>query len=138
MVRQYGFTDFGQGNQDLAAVALIAGRGALADALAGRIPQAIAKCAREWASLPGSPYGQPMRTIEQALATYAKHGGTLAGENQSTTADTPTPAPAARSPKASASRPTRSRKSSCSFGPRPGTTSPFTSATRCSGALSAA
>lgn len=94
LVRQYGFTDFGQGNQDLAAVALIAGRGALADALAGRIPQAIAKCAREWASLPGSPYGQPMRTIEQALATYAKHGGTLAGENQSTTADAPTPAPA--------------------------------------------
>lgn len=77
LVRQYGFADFGRESQDEAAVALIAGRKALADVIAGRIEAAIAKCAREWASLPGSPYGQPTRTLEQALATYAQHGGAL-------------------------------------------------------------
>lgn len=75
LVRQYGFGDFTPHNQDLAAVALIAGRRALDDVLAGRIEQAIAKCAREWASLPGSPYGQPTRTLKQAMSTYAQYGG---------------------------------------------------------------
>ena len=42
---------------------------------AGRIEAAIAKCNREWASLPGSPYGQPTRTMAQALATYDAAGG---------------------------------------------------------------
>lgn len=94
LVRQYGFADFSPLSQDLAAVALVKGRGALDDAMAGRITQAIAKCAREWASLPGSPYGQPVRTMQQALATYAKHGGILAGAEPSTetVAALPTPA----------------------------------------------
>lgn len=71
--------DFSPASQDLAAVFLIRRRGALADAMAGRLDAAIAKCAREWASLPGSPYGQPTRTREQAHATYAAAGGRLAG-----------------------------------------------------------
>jgi muramidase (phage lysozyme) len=70
--------DFSPKNQDLAALFLIDRRKALEDVLAGRIEQAIAKCNREWASLPGSPYGQPVRTMEQALATYRAHGGELA------------------------------------------------------------
>jgi muramidase (phage lysozyme) len=69
--------DFGPKNQDLAALFLIDRRKALEDVLAGRIEQAITKCNREWASLPGSPYGQPVRTMEQALATYRAHGGEL-------------------------------------------------------------
>jgi muramidase (phage lysozyme) len=69
--------DFSPKNQDLAALFLIDRRKALEDVLAGRIEQAIAKCNREWASLPGSPYGQPVRTMEQALATYRAHGGEL-------------------------------------------------------------
>jgi muramidase (phage lysozyme) len=72
--------DFSPESQDLAAVYLIRRRGALTDALAGRLDAAIAKCAKEWASLPGSPYGQPTRTLAQAHATYAQAGGTLAGE----------------------------------------------------------
>jgi muramidase (phage lysozyme) len=95
LVRQYGFADFSPASQDLGAVALIAGRGALADALAGRIEAAIAKCGREWASLPGSPYGQPVRTLAQALATYAEFGGTRDAAQPETTA-----APAASTPPA--------------------------------------
>lgn len=63
-------SDFSPQSQDVAAVYLIRRRGALADALAGRIEAAITKCNREWASLPGSPYGQPVKTMAQALATY--------------------------------------------------------------------
>lgn len=70
--------DFSPPMQDLAAVFLVKRRGALDDVLAGRIEAAITKCAKEWASLPGSPYGQPVRTMAQALATYAQYGGTLA------------------------------------------------------------
>ncbi|MBP8102105.1 MAG: hypothetical protein KAY54_09495, partial [Burkholderiaceae bacterium] len=62
-----GFTP---AEQDLAAVFLIQRRGALDDVLEGRIEDAIAKCGREWASLPGSPYGQPVMTLEKAMRTY--------------------------------------------------------------------
>lgn len=72
-----GLADFTPRSQDIGALALIDGRKALDDVLAGRIEVAIGKCAREWASLPGSPYGQPTRTMAQALATYAEHGGVL-------------------------------------------------------------
>lgn len=69
--------DFSPPMQDLAAVYLINRRKALEDVEAGRIEQAIEKCNREWASLPGSPYGQPTRTLKQALATFKEYGGTL-------------------------------------------------------------
>ena len=78
LVKQYGFADFGPKNQDLGAVALIAGRGALADVVAGRFEQAVIKCNREWASLPGSPYGQPVVTMARARTEYEAHGGTYA------------------------------------------------------------
>jgi muramidase (phage lysozyme) len=80
LVRLYGFPDFSPQCQDEGAIALIAGRGALDDVIAGRLETAIAKCCKEWASLPGSPYGQPTRSMEQALDTYAKAGGTLHAE----------------------------------------------------------
>ena len=92
LVKQYGFADFSPAAQDMAAVALIAGRGALADAMAGRCQAAITKCNREWASLPGSPYGQPMRSMAQALATFAEYGGVADGV-QSTAPPAPTAAP---------------------------------------------
>jgi muramidase (phage lysozyme) len=72
-----GLADFSPRNQDAAALFLIDRRKALDDVLAGRIEQAVIKCNREWASLPGSPYGQPVKTMEQALATYVAHGGSL-------------------------------------------------------------
>jgi muramidase (phage lysozyme) len=64
--------DFSPASQDLAAVYLIHGRGALDDVLAGDIALAISKCGKEWASLPGSPYGQPTMTMSRALAAYQR------------------------------------------------------------------
>jgi muramidase (phage lysozyme) len=76
-VRALGLTDFSPQSQDLAAVFLIDRRKALAAVLAGRLYDAIALCNREWASLPGSPYGQPTRTTAQARDIYLANGGTF-------------------------------------------------------------
>lgn len=62
-------------NQDLAAVYLIQRRGALGEVLNGRFESALAKCAKEWASLPGSPYGQPTISMTVAVKTYLAAGG---------------------------------------------------------------
>lgn len=67
--------DFSPASQDNAAVFLIKRRGALGDVEAGRIEVAIRKCAREWASLPGSPYGQPTKPLAECLAVYHRAGG---------------------------------------------------------------
>jgi muramidase (phage lysozyme) len=89
LVAQYGFEDFSPPNQDLGAIALIAGRKALDLVKGGQIREAIARCSQEWASLPGSPYGQPTQTLERALAVYQQYGGTLAA---APSADSPLPA----------------------------------------------
>ena len=73
-----GLQDFSPASQDAAAVELIRQRGALNDVKAGRIQQAIAKCAPVWASLPGAGYNQPERDLATLLTTYTAQGGTLA------------------------------------------------------------
>jgi muramidase (phage lysozyme) len=78
LVQQYGFDTFDPETQDEAAVALIAGRGALQDVIAGRFKDAVDKCSSEWASLPGSTAGQRVEPFEELLAAYQAHGGTLA------------------------------------------------------------
>lgn len=88
----YKFPDFSPVNQDCGAVALIARRKALDDVLAGRIEEALTKCSREWASLPGSPYGQPTLSKTRALAVYADHGGRL-GNDPTPTKEKPVPVP---------------------------------------------
>lgn len=75
--RTMGLRDFTPATQDLAAVGRIAARGALDDVKAGRFDIAVRKCAREWASLPYSPYGQPTLTIQKATNTYLASGGTI-------------------------------------------------------------
>jgi muramidase (phage lysozyme) len=75
LVKQYGFPDFSPESQDKGCVALIKGRGALEDVIAGRFDQAVRKCNREWASLPESPYGQPTTTLAQARQHYIDEGG---------------------------------------------------------------
>lgn len=82
LVKQYGFPDFTPESQDLGAVALIKGRKALDDVIAGRFEAAVAKCNKEWASLPGSPYGQPVVTIEKAREIYKQAGGFFADESK--------------------------------------------------------
>lgn len=66
----YEFKDFYPPTQDEAAVALIAHRGALQDVLDGNFELAIQKCSGEWASLPFSPYGQPMISLRRAKEIY--------------------------------------------------------------------
>lgn len=70
--------DFGQESQDLAAIYLIRQRGALDDVEQGRITEALNKCRREWASLPGAGYGQPERKAAELIAVYERAGGFLA------------------------------------------------------------
>lgn len=67
--------DFSPESQDLAAVFLINRRRALQDVIDGEFEVAIKKCAREWASLPGSPYGQPMASMSRLKKIYKKYGG---------------------------------------------------------------
>ena len=78
LVKQYSFPDFSPSTQDEACVALIAGRGALSDVLQGQFETALSKCAKEWASLPGSPYGQPTLPLVKAKAVYEQYGGQYA------------------------------------------------------------
>ena len=75
LVRTYGFADFKPYTQDCAAVALIYERQALEDVIEGRFEDAVRKCNREWASLPGSPYGQGGITMTRARAVWEAYGG---------------------------------------------------------------
>lgn len=72
--------DFSPQSQDKAAEWLIRRRGALDDVHAGRIKEALTKCAKEWASLPGSPYGQPTKSLAECLAVYHRSGGQFVPE----------------------------------------------------------
>lgn len=62
LAKRYGFRDFSPQAQDLGAIALIAGRGALDDVLKGDWQAAIQKTGKEWASLPSSTYKQGKRS----------------------------------------------------------------------------
>jgi muramidase (phage lysozyme) len=85
LVAQYGFEDFSPECQHEGAVALIKGRKALDDVISGRFTSAIRKCNKEWASLPDSPYGQPVMTMDEALLVYKAWGGELAEPDTQTT-----------------------------------------------------
>lgn len=73
--RVMNLPDFSPRSQDAAAVGRIIARGALDDVIAGRFEAAIKKIAREWASLPGSPYGQPTISMSVARNEFASAGG---------------------------------------------------------------
>ncbi len=73
--RAMGLPDFSPVSQERGAVGRIAARGALEDIKAGRLDAAIRKCAKEWASLPYSPYGQPTISIATAASIFAGAGG---------------------------------------------------------------
>jgi muramidase (phage lysozyme) len=76
-VRAIGLKDFTPKSQDIFYAWCVDRRHALDDVIAGRFAEAVRKCNREWASLPGSPYGQPVRTMAQAEQTYLDHGGLM-------------------------------------------------------------
>ena len=73
IVNNYGFKGrFIPEAQDLAAIKLLTECGALQLIKAGRIPQAIAKAAPIWASLPGAGYGQREHKLAALLGIYAE------------------------------------------------------------------
>lgn len=76
--RAVGPRDFSPASQDEFFIWALRRRGALEDVRAGRFDVAVRKCAKEWASLPGSPYGQPTISAERAAQLYASAGGTFA------------------------------------------------------------
>ena len=78
LCKQYDFPDFTPQSQDEAAVALIAEKHALEDVKAGRLEDAVAKCAAIWASLPGSTAGQRTEDFAKVQEMYISHGGTIA------------------------------------------------------------
>ena len=45
---------------------------------AGRFADAVAKCKKEWASLPGAGYGQRENSLATLQAAYLDAGGNLA------------------------------------------------------------
>lgn len=94
-----GLPDFSPPMQDLAAVFLIRRRGALQAVIDGRLADAIRACNLEWASLPGSPYGQPTKSLDTARAVYARWGGQL---QPAATPSAPPPTPQAPPPAAPA------------------------------------
>lgn len=71
----YDLPDFSPRCQDIAAIGLIIRRRALLEVLDGEFEHALRKCNKEWASLPGSPYGQPTKTIAECKKIYEKFGG---------------------------------------------------------------
>ncbi len=76
LVRMHGYKDFSPDSQDKGATELIKGRKALQDVYDGNFEEALTKCAKEWASLPGSPYGQPVKTLAFCKKIYEQYGGT--------------------------------------------------------------
>ena len=69
-----GIYDFSPINQDRVCVILLKyKRHALDDIMQGNIKHAIELCNKEWAGLPGSPYGQRTETIETCLENYMKY-----------------------------------------------------------------
>lgn len=76
--RALGLPDFSPSSQDAAAIYLIRQRGAIEDVRAGRVADAVEKCRREWASLPGAGYGQGERKLSSLVDAFRDAGGVLA------------------------------------------------------------
>lgn len=73
LVKQYGFQDMSPEAQDMAAVALIAGRGALDEIKAGKLEEAFFLLEDEWTSLPGG--AEPNAATARAREVFSEWGG---------------------------------------------------------------
>ena len=76
--KSLGLKDFGKDSQDAIALQLIKEVHALEDIDAGRIKEAIEKCASRWASLPGANYGQHEHKFNFLITAFKESGGVLA------------------------------------------------------------
>lgn len=69
--------DFGPDSQRRIATRLISERNALHLIAAGEFDAAVLRCNNEWASLPGSTYGQHTNNLNELRAYYLSKGGIL-------------------------------------------------------------
>lgn len=76
--RAASLPDFSPDSQDRAALWLIDRAGALQAVRAGMLADAVNKCRRTWASLPGAGYGQPERPFAALADAYVNAGGAIA------------------------------------------------------------
>ena len=70
LTKLLGLVDFSPRSQDLKCCGLLAEAGILQAVMDGRFEFAVSKANKIWASLPGSPYGQPVHTLEVATGCY--------------------------------------------------------------------
>ena len=70
--------DFSPASQDLAALELIAECGASDDVRSDGFADAVHKCRKIWASLPGAGYGQRENDMKSLEAAYIRAGGRVA------------------------------------------------------------
>ncbi len=75
---QLQLPDFGHDSQDKVALQQIKECKALDDIDAGRFDEAVRKCRRIWASLPGAGYGQHENSLTTLRLAFVKAGGQLA------------------------------------------------------------
>lgn len=78
-IKAVGPMDFSPPSQDLFAVWCFRRHGAVRDLIAGDLVVALEKIRREWASMPGSTYGQPRISLNRAGVVFTQFGGTIRG-----------------------------------------------------------
>ena len=72
-----GVTDFTPESQTLIAIGVIDIEDALDDVIAGRLRDALAKCAGRWASFPDSRAGQRTHRYDELERVFLRYGGTI-------------------------------------------------------------
>lgn len=81
-----GLTDFSPKSQNIAGWQLAKNRGVTPDDIVADPVAALKEAAQEWASLPGSPYGQPTKTEEECRQKFQEfNDGRKAKESTSDT-----------------------------------------------------
>lgn len=74
--KKLNLTDFGERNQDIAAVGLIMDRGALDDVINGDVMKAVYKLRHTWSSLPDNPSkNQPHKSHKDVFNKWNSLGG---------------------------------------------------------------
>lgn len=74
-----GLSGFSPVIQDIGGILKIRQRGALDAVDAGRFDEAVFKCRKEWASLPGANYGQHENSLASLQEVFVDAGGVLGG-----------------------------------------------------------
>lgn len=72
---QLGLHDFSPVSQDMIAIQQIKECRAYSLIIAGQITEAVSRCSRIWASLPGAGYGQREHPLADLIRMYVKFGG---------------------------------------------------------------